>query len=797
MMGSFGVKGIPNIVWFSEIKEHDLGLVGGKGLNLGIMYKVKLPVPPGFVVTAEAFKSFLESTGLNKKIFSRLENVDIQDTKTLQETSEEIQGLVLAAEMPSEVKSEIKEAYEHLNVDRDIAKNLGQIQGILGIVKVGRDQPYVAVRSSATAEDLPEASFAGQQATFLNIKGAESLSKAVQKCWASLYTARAIYYRTKNNFPHEKVLIAVVVQKMVNSDAAGVMFSVNPSTNNQEEIMVEAAFGLGEAVVGGEVTPDTYLVDKKTMKLKSKKIAKQSWGYFRDEGKGGSRKQNLTPEKGAKQKITDDEILKLAHYATAIEKHYGKPQDIEWAVEGIKMYIVQARAVTTLLKNKENAKKIGETSASMLVDGLAASPGVGIGKVRIIKDLTELNKIEKGDILVTRMTSPDYVVAMQKAAAVVTDEGGQTCHAAIVSREMGIPAVVGTEKATQMLKEGMVVTVDGTSGKVYEGEISLDGKVKEEVKEISEEKEESSDVVTGTKVYMNLGEPEKIDDYKGLPFDGIGLMRLEFIILSWIGKHPLFLIKNHQEQFYVDKLGEGIGKIASAVTPRPVIVRFSDFKTNEYKGLEGGAEFEPVEDNPMIGWRGVSRYVSQEFNEAFRLECRAIKVLREKGLTNVHVMLPFVRTVSEVGKCLEIMKEEGLQRNHDFRVWLMAEVPAIALIPEEFAKLDIDGASIGSNDLTQGVLCVDRDSAKLSRMGYFDERNAAVLEAMKRIIEGFKKQGKTVSICGQAPSVYPEITEFLVKQGITSVSVNPDVVAHTRKLVASIERKILLDKGAL
>ena len=743
------------------------------------MYKVKLPIPPGFVVSTDAFKSFLEYNNLDKKIFPKLKTLDIQDTKLLQETAEEIQKLITNAQMPDTIKAEIKEAYDTLNVDRALAKNLDQMSSLLGMVKAGRDQPWVAVRSSATAEDVAEASFAGQQATFLNMRGAEQVVDAVKRCWASLYTARAIYYRTKNNFQHEKVFIAVVVQKMVNSDVAGVMFSVNPVTNNREEIMIEGAFGLGESVVGGEVTPDTYLVDKSSVQIKTRKVAKQEWGYFREESKGGNKKQNLTPEKGAKQKLTDDEIIKLAKYAIAIENHYGCPQDMEWAIEGIRMYIVQSRPITTLNKKIEESKE--SLDGKLLVEGLGASPGVAKGRVKIIYDLSQLNKVEKGDVLVTRMTTPDYVVAMQRAVAVVTDEGGMTAHASIVSREMGIPCVVGTENATKVLQDGMLVTIDGAAGKVYEGE-----------KDIEVQKEESMIDVpeTKTRVYMNLGEPDRVDAVKNLPFDGIGLLRLEFIILSWVGKHPLFLIKNHQEQFYIEKLIEGVGKIAKAVFPRPVVVRFSDFKTNEYRGLEGGSEFEPSEDNPMIGWRGVSRYISEEFKEAFKLECRAMKLLRERGMTNVQVMLPFVRTVWEVKKVLEIMKEEGLHRDESFKIWLMAEVPSIALLAEDFAQLDIDGASIGSNDLTQGVLCVDRDSAKLGRMGYFDERNPAVLKAMKMIIDGFKKHGKTVSICGQSVSVYPEVAEFLVRQGITSVSVNPDVVIKTKRIVADVEKNL-------
>lgn len=638
------------------------------------------------------------------------------------------------------------------------------------------------------------ASFAGQQATFLNIKGPEKVVKAVQECWASLFTARAIYYRKKNNFATDKVYIAVVVQKMVNSEKAGVMFTINPATNNEDEIIIEGAYGLGEAVVSGQVTPDEYIIDKKTLKIKGKKVKTQKWGYFRSESGRSNYQKTFREEKGSQQKTTDEEILKLARIGVEIERHYKRPMDIEWAVDGPKMYIVQARPVTTMRKVGERIKpsSIEIAAAEVILTGLAASPGIGFGKVKIVNTLAELSKVQPGDILVTKMTSPDMVPAMERAVAIVTDEGGLTSHASIVSREMGTPCVVGTEKATGLLKDNDEITVDGGKGVVYRGILNVP--VRKDEKAGQHGIVCGEELITATKVYMNLGEPEKIAEYNDLPFDGIGLMRIEFIITDYVKDHPLHMIKEGRSQDYIDKLAEGISTVAIAIAPKPIIVRFSDFKTNEYANLAGGSEYEPKEENPMIGWRGISRYISEEFKPAFRLECKAIKKLRGQGLKNVHVMLPFVRTRWEVEKCLAIMEEEGLVRSNDFKIWLMAETPAIALIPEEFASLDIDGASIGSNDLTQGVLCIDRDSARLGKMGYFDERNPAVLTAIKRIITGFRKTGKTVSICGQAPSEYPEIVEFLIKNGITSISVNPDVVVKTRELVASIEKKIILEK---
>jgi len=791
------------VAWFKELSKKDIGLAGGKGANLGEMYNARFPIPPGFVVTSQAYKYFLDVTGIGKEIFDKLAKLDVEDTAELEKTAKEIQELILDQDVPEEIALEIKRAYENLNVDYSLLKaNISK--DALSMIKAGREIPYVAVRSSATAEDLPQASFAGQQETFLNVKGAESIVRAVQKCWASLFTARAIYYRVRNNFPHEKVLIAVIVQKMVDADVSGVTFSINPVTNNRNEILIEAAFGLGEAVVGGQVKPDEYIVDKTTFEIKSKKINTQPWMYVRDEITRRTVKKSLTEAKGSEQKLPDDKIVELARIVKRIEDHYGNPQDIEFAVENGRIYIVQSRAVTTIQKVEE-VKKHEEIKLSPVLEGIAASPGIGIGKVKVVHSIEELSKVQPGDVLVTVMTNPDYVVTMQKCAAIVTDEGGITAHAAIVSREMGIPCVVGTVKATSVLKDGQIVTVDGTRGKVYLGSVK---EVLEEVTPPEKPAEKPLEVPTEklpvegqelpviqikkgkTKIYMNLGEPEKIDAYKNLPFDGIGLMRLEFLIASEIGEHPNYLLKIGEQEKYVNKIAEGIKKVASAIYPKPVIVRFSDFKSNEYRDLKGGGEFEPHEANPMIGWRGVSRYISPEFKEAFKLECRAIKRVRDDGLDNVYVMLPFVRTPEEVIKCLEIMKEVGLERSEKFKVWIMAEVPSVALTPQRFASLSVDGCSIGSNDLTQLVLGVDRDSALLGKLGYFDERNPAVLKAIENIVKTFLQAGKTVSICGQAPSVYPEIVEFLVKLGITSISVNPDVVEKTRNLVVEIESKL-------
>ncbi|MBL7147431.1 MAG: phosphoenolpyruvate synthase [Nanoarchaeota archaeon] len=768
-----------HILWFSDPGCREIKNVGGKGANLAIMYKQGFPIPPGFCVTAQAYEHFLKKTGIKKEIFSLLKDLDINDTNRLNEISEKIQELILGAEMPSDIKKEIIEAYDNLNVDIDVFKFANK--SAIEMIKAGRSLPFVAVRSSATAEDLPEASFAGAQATYLNIKGNNNVVENVQKCWASLFTARAIYYREKNGFPHDKVLISVVVQRMINADESGVVFTINPSTNTETEIMIEAGFGLGEAVVSGAINPDNYLVDKNNFKIKNKKINEQTWSYIRDESLGRTVKRKLPQAQFEEQVLDDHEIINLAKICKKIEDFYNKPMDIEFAIENKRIYIVQARPVTTFKEKsaEEVLEEKVEPKGEVILEGLAASPGVGTGKVKIVHGIEELSKVQKGDIMVTRMTNPDMVPAMERAVAIVTDEGGISSHASIVSRELGVPCVVGTEKATQTLKDNQEITVDGYHGKVYSGTVEVEHK---EVKYSGEK------LPTKTKIYMNLGEPEIIEKYKDLPFDGIGLMRLEFLITSYIGKHPLFMIKEGKEHEYVEKLVEGISKVAKAIYPKPIIVRFSDFKTNEYRELEGGEEYEEQEDNPMLGFRGVSRYVSEEFKEAFKLEIRAIKKVREQ-YDNIHVMLPFVRNVWEVRKVLGLMSNEELIRTENFKIFLMAEVPSVAFIPEEFAKLDIDGVSIGSNDLTSLVLGVDRDNEKLGKMGYFNERNKAVMKAMENILRSFKEHKKLVGICGQSVSNYPEIVKFLVDNGIDSVSVNPDKVVESMVYVNGIENE--------
>ena len=784
------------ILWFEELGKEDIPLVGGKNANLGEMLKAGIPVPPGFAITAHAYKRFIEETGIAEQIYKIIEETvtDPNDPKQYEEASKRIRSLIESTPMPDYLAEAIKQAYREL-CNRTNIVNIS-----------------VAVRSSATAEDLPDASFAGQQETYLNVTGEDKLLEKTVKCWSSLFTPRAIFYRTQKGFRHEDVLISVGVQKMVNAKAAGVMFTINPVTGDRNQIVIEANWGLGESVVSGAVTPDYYAVDKNTMKIIEKKIAKKTVEYVKNPETGETIHAEVPPERQEIPCLTDEEILRLAELGKKIEEHYGKAQDIEWAIDRDlpfpeNVFIVQSRPETvwSLMTKAEVKAEKAEVAAPIELKVVTKGIGtgkrdIGFGKAKVIFSPEEAEKfMQKGVILVTTMTNPDFVPYMRMASAIVTDKGGVTCHAAIVSRELGIPCIVGTENATKVMQTDKEYTVDARNGVVYEGV----------VKEIIRPAAPPTTVgaptayatvqqapVTATKIYMNLGIPEKIEDYRNLPFDGIGLMRIEFILASYIGEHPLYLIETGQSQKFIDKLAEGIATVARAIQPRPVVVRFSDFKTNEYRELKGGEKYEIVEDNPMLGWRGCSRYISPWYEEAFRLECRAIKKCREEwGLKNVWVMLPVVRTIWEAKRVLEIMKEEGLERSRDFKVWFMAETPSIVIMADEFSKL-CDGFSIGSNDLTQGVLMIDRDSERLGLLGYFDERDPAVKRAIAHLIRVAHKNGCTVSICGEGPSNLPDFAEFLVRCGIDSISVNADAVISTRQLVASIEQKILLERTA-
>ncbi|MDD5338403.1 MAG: phosphoenolpyruvate synthase [Dehalococcoidales bacterium] len=739
------------VVWFNEVTKNDIPLVGGKGANLGEMTNAGIPVPPGFIVTASAYFDFIEKANLHDKIKSLLEPVDVHNSKQLQETALKVQKLITDAKMPAETAIAIEEAY----------KKMGD--------------GLVAVRSSATAEDLPEASFAGQQATFLNIQGKEDVVNAVQKCWASLFEARAIFYRQEQGFEHFRVGIAVPVQRMVQSESSGVMFTIEPNTSDTNTITIEAVLGLGEMIVSGDVTPDHYTVNKKGDKILTKEIKKQEWKLVKEvgaHGKDENTKIILTPEEQASQKITDDDIIFLAKIGKTLEKHYGHPQDVEWAKEKGKIYIVQTRPVTTIHKGKESSHDI---DAPVLLSGAPASPGVAYGPVKIVPTPDDIDKVMEGDILVAEMTTPDFVPAMKRAAAIVTDRGGRTAHAAIVSRELGIPCVVGCEKATAILKDGQIITVDGSNGKVYPGKIEVTTDVKIRAR---------GEVKTKTKLLANLAQPEIVDRVAKRDVDGIGLLRAEFMVAE-IGEHPSYMIEQGRGQEFVDKLSTSLAKFAKAFHPRQVVYRTNDFKSNEYKALKGGEKYEMDEENPMIGYRGASRYITDI--ATFKLELAAIKKVREQ-YDNLWVMIPFVRTVKEMAGTKKIMEEEGLKRSDKFKLWMMCEVPSNVILLEEFIAVGIDGISIGSNDLTQLTLGIDRDSSKLAAS--FDERNEAVMLSIEKVVRTCKAKGVTCSICGQAPSVYPEITQKLVEWGITSVSVSPDMIDVTRDIIAEAEAKL-------
>jgi pyruvate,water dikinase len=739
------------VVWFSEVTKKDIPVVGGKGANLGEMTNAGIPVPPGFIVTAAAYFDFIEKAGLHDKIKSLLDPINLQDSKQLQENAVKVQELITNAKMPAETAGAIVEAY----------------------AKMGKG--LVAVRSSATAEDLPEASFAGQQATFLNVEGEKDVVVAVQGCWASLFGARAIFYRQEQGFEHFKVGIAVPVQRMVQSVSSGVMFTIEPTTSNKDKITIEAVLGLGEMIVSGDVTPDHYVVDKKSLKIIEKQIKKQEWKLVKKagaHGKADNIKVDLTPEEQAKQKINDEDILFLAKIGKTLEEHYEYPQDVEWAKEDGKIYIVQTRPVTTI---KEGRVTSYDIDATILLSGAPASPGVASGPVKIVPDPSQIDKVLEGDILVAEMTTPDFVPAMKRAVAIVTDRGGRTAHAAIVSRELGIPCVVGSEKATTTLKDGQEITVDGSNGKVYAGKIEVKTDVKIRAR---------GEIKTRTKLLANLAQPEIVDRVATRDVDGIGLLRAEFMVAE-IGEHPSAMIEEGRGQEFVDKLAAGLTKFAKAFHPRQVVYRTNDFKSNEYKALKGGEKFEQDEENPMIGYRGASRYITDI--ETFKLELDAIKKVREK-YDNLWVMIPFVRTVAEMERTVKIMEEEGLKRSENFKLWMMCEVPSNVILLEQFLAVGIDGISIGSNDLTQLTLGIDRDSAKLAET--FDERNEAVMLSIEKVVRGCKAAGVTCSICGQAPSVYPEITEKLVEWGITSISVSPDMIDTTRDIIAKVEAKL-------
>ncbi len=769
------------IKWFEELKKEDVPLVGGKGANLGEMTQLGIPVPPGFCVTAEAYKYFVENVKvedgrtLQEWIMDVVSRTNVDDSKELLENTAKIREKIISMDMPKEIAAEILEAYHQLSQ------------------RFNKDAVYVAVRSSATAEDLPDASFAGQQETYLDVYGDEDVLKNVQKCWASLWTARATFYRAKQGFDHRRVYLSAVVQKMVNSKTSGVMFTANPVTNDRSEIMINAAWGLGEAVVSGAVSPDEYIVKKGTWEIKEKYIAKKEVMYVRnpETGKGTvlvKVADFLGPEWVEKQVLTEEQIIEVAKMGAKIEEHYGWPQDIEWAYDADdgKLYIVQSRPITTLKEEVKTEEAEMTEEMKVLLKGLGASPGVGAGKVVILLDVSEIDKVKEGDVLVTTMTNPDMVPAMKRASAIVTDEGGRTCHAAIVGRELGIPTVVGTKEATKVLKDGMLVTVDGTRGVVYEGIVKSLVKKEEEEKAAGQVVVAGAPLITATEVKVNVSMPEVAERAAATGADGVGLLRAEHMILG-IGAHPIKFIREGKEEELVNKLVEGIRKVVEAFYPRRVWYRTLDAPTNEFRELPGGEE-EPEERNPMLGWRGIRRGLDQP--ELLKAEFKAIKRLVDEGYDNIGVMLPLVSHPEQIRKAKEIALSVGLVPHKDVEWGVMVETPASAIIIEELIKEGIDFISFGTNDLTQYTLAIDRDNERVFKL--YDETHPAVLKLIRDVIQVCKKYGVETSICGQAGSD-PKMARKLVRMGIDSLSANPDAVELIRKVVYREEQRMMLE----
>jgi len=738
-----------------DIGKRDVKKVGGKGAHLAELINAGFPVPEAFFITIDAYEKFLEFNELKEKILKIIKKIDYSDINSLNSVSEEMKNLILKGKMPSEIRNHIIVSYKKLygapEIDIDFIKPL--------------EKPFVAVRSSAITEDIEKASAAGQYETFLNVKGDESLLESVKNCWASLYTSRAIYYRYKHNQPQD-TSIGVIVQKMINSEKSGVVFTIDPTNpvEGSNNIIIEACWGLGETLVQGKVEPDRYVVDKRTGKILEKNIGKKLIERVKDPMYSITVERKVLKNKVEAQVLSDNEIVALAAYSSKIEKHYNFPQDIEWAIERGRIYIVQTRAVTTLKEIEEVEKPEGLS----ILEGYGVSPGVAKGIVKTIRDASELWKIEKGDVLVTKMTNPDFVMAMEKSAAIITDEGGSTCHAAIVSRELGIPCIVATKNATQTLKDGMRITVDATHGKIYSGEVQV-----EEKKEV-----EKIEIPTKVEVKVNLAFPETAEKAKHA--DGVGLLRLEHM-LTRAGLHPIEYIRQNRQDELIDILVDEIGKVAKVFYPKPVWIRSLDARTDEFRNMKGG-EKEFVEANPMLGLHGIRR--SLEEPEIIKSEFKAVKQLHEKGLTNVAIMLPFVYDVSELIKAKEIAKETGLPDSVEFGI--MIEVPSAALTIEEFCKEGIDFISFGSNDLTQTVLGVDRNNERLIKL--FDEMHPAMLFLFKNVIKICKGYDVKTSICGELPSNRHEAVEFLVKAGIDSVSVNIDAIDKVKQWVSEIEK---------
>ncbi|MFZ3059877.1 MAG: phosphoenolpyruvate synthase [Candidatus Methanoperedens sp.] len=746
-----------SVIWLEEVGKEDIAIVGGKGASLGEMLRAELPVPPGFAVTAQAFRRFIDENGINDELFSSLE-VDVDDADELREAEKKAKKIIMGAKIPDDIEKSIRSKY------KELCKREG-------------NQAFVAVRSSATAEDLPDASFAGQQDTFLNIKGEQNVIEAVKKCWASLYGARAIYYRVKQGFDHSKVNLCAVVQIMVDAEKAGVLFSSHPSTGEPLTI-IEGAWGLGETVVSGAVSPDYYVVDKLTKKITERKVATKNVMHTKDPKTGKTIEVPVPQDKKNAKVLDDDEILKLVELGGVVEELYGIPQDVEWAIKNKEIFMLQSRPITTIKKKKEPKEKV---ATSALLEGLGASPGIAYGEAKLVSDASELGKVKNGDILVAVMTTPDMVPAMKRAAAIVTDEGGLTCHAAIVSRELGCPAVVGTRKATHVLIDGMKITVDGEKGLVFEGKKDAAAPTVRPEKAVSYTK---SKPLTATEIKVNISIPEATKRAVETQADGVGLLRIEHIILG-LPKHPRQYIKEGKADEYVNELVSRIQTVVDAFYPKPVWVRTLDAPTDEFRAMEGG-EGEPIEPNPMLGYRGIRRDLID--TEHFELEVRAFKELIKRGYNNMGIMIPLVQHPSELRRAKEFMREKGLDISK-IDIGIMVEIPAAALIIDQFIAEGLDFVSFGTNDLTQYTLAVDRNNEHVAHL--YNEMHPAIMKLIEHVIIECNKAGVKTSICGQAGS-NPKVAKRLVELGITSISANIDAVEAVREMVARTELQLLL-----
>ncbi len=754
-----------HVEFFEELRKEDVAIAGGKGANLGELTRAGIPVPPGFVVTSKTYDQFIKETGIFDEIMDILDALDVENNKELQASSVKIKKIITETRMPDEISTIVIEAYNAL------------------CHRIGKEDVFVAIRSSATAEDLPEASFAGQQDTYLNIRGNDEVVEYVQKCWASLFESRAIFYREENDFDHSKVYIAVVVQEMVDAEKAGVMFTVHPSTG-EEKILIEAAWGLGEGVVSGTVTPDTCWYDKEKNEVLDYKVSNKKVMFKRDSETGHTVMVDVPVDLAEKRVLSNDEISRLAELGKTIHEHYNFPQDTEWAIEDDKIYMLQSRPVTTL--NMDTGKDQSEESTERVIiaKGLGASPGMASGAVKTVRNTDELDKIEKGDILVTVMTTPDMVPAMKRADGIITDEGGVTCHAAIVSRELGIPCVVGTSDGSKILKENSIVTLDGGKGFVFDGKLKVDKK-DSEADTTPAIGIQNPPILTVTEVKVNVSMPEAAQKAAATGADGVGLLRTEHMMLA-LGVHPKKFITDGKEDELVKALVENILKVADAFYPKTVWYRTLDAPTDEFKSLKGGEE-EPYEHNPMLGWRGIRRELDEP--EILKAEFKAIKKLHEEGYTNIGIMLPLVQHADELKEAKKIAREVGLKPQKNIEWGIMVETPGAALTIEDFIAEGIDFVSFGTNDLTQYTLAIDRNNEHVA--GLYSERHPAIMKLIAMVIKECNKAGVKTSICGQAGSM-PDIVEKLVELGITSVSANTDAVATVREVVARVEKKIML-----